>query len=252
MKIQIASDLHIEFPENREYLKKNPLKPCGDILVLAGDIVPFAQFEKHQDFFIGLTEKFKSIYWIPGNHEYYKSDIENKSDTMTEKIAENFFLVNNIAVVEDNIKLIFSTIWSKIGSLHQWVLQQTLTDFHLIKNRGYRFTVNDFNLLHQQHLAFLNQELAIDDNYKRVVVTHHCPTFINYPEKYKNSFLNEGFATELAELIEFVQPEYWIYGHTHFNTPPFKIGNTTLVTNQLGYVAESENQGFNNEMIIEI
>jgi hypothetical protein len=38
MKIQYASDLHLEFPSNSNYMKENPLKVTGEILILAGDI----------------------------------------------------------------------------------------------------------------------------------------------------------------------------------------------------------------------
>jgi predicted phosphohydrolase len=251
-KIQYASDLHLEFPANKEFLRLNPLQPVGEVLVLAGDIVPFAVMDKHKDFFNYISDHFETTYWLPGNHEYYHFDIAEKSGMLHEKIRSNVFLVNNTAVVHQKNKFIFSTLWSKISAGHQWQIEKSLNDFHLIKNKGFRFSAEHYNQLHEESLAFIKKEVINAKEEKLAVFTHHCPTFMNYPEQYKGDILNEAFAVELFDLIAFSKISNWIYGHHHNNIPEFSIGNTRLITNQLGYVQQNEHQLFQTDKIIKI
>ncbi len=252
MKIQYCSDLHLEFQENKNHLKQHPIEPVGDILILAGDIVPFAVMDKHADFFNFISDNFQTAYWIPGNHEYYYFDAATKCGTLNEKIRSNVFLVNNLAVQMDQVRLLFSTLWANIRSAYEWQIEKSVSDFHVIKYNGFRFSSAQFNQLHDESLSFLKQALHHNYTDKTVVITHHVPTFLNYPEKYRGDALNDAFAVELFGLIEENGPDYWIYGHSHFNTPEFEIGKTQMLTNQLGYVKYREHGNFNNEAILNI
>ncbi|HEY8934714.1 MAG TPA: metallophosphoesterase [Cyclobacteriaceae bacterium] len=252
MKIQYCSDLHLEFKENKQYLSENPLQPKGDVLVLAGDIVPLSLMKKHDVFFDYVADHFETTYWIPGNHEYYHYDLADKCGSFEEKIRSNVSLINNKAVDHGEIRFVFSTLWSYISPLHQLDIQRGMYDFHVIKYKTAAFTVRDYNEQHETCLAFLKEELNTKSLKKTVVATHHVPTFMNYPTKYRDSILNEAFAVELYDIIEPSDAAYWIYGHHHQSIPEFSIGSTRLINNQLGYVKYNENQSFNSSAVIEL
>ena len=182
----------------------------------------------------------------------YRFDITQKSGALNEKIRSNVFLINNTSVIHHNVKFIFSTLWSKIRPAYQWQIERGISDFHAIKYNGYRFSAEKFNQLHEESLRFINQELIVEKPYETIVVTHHVPSFLNYPEKYKGDVLNDAFAVELNDLIEKSKINYWIFGHHHQNIPDFKIGNTILVNNQLGYVKCNEHSQFMNNRVISV
>jgi predicted phosphohydrolase len=252
MILQYCSDLHLEFSQNRKFITKYPLAPKGDVLLLAGDIVPFTLIDEHADFFNFVADNFKQTYWVPGNHEYYHGDIKNKSGKINEAIRSNVFLVNNDTVQLDNVRFIFSTLWSNISPANYIAIQNRMADFSAIKNGDRAFTPDIFNELHLQCKNFITKTLTDKTDSPTIVVTHHIPTFLHYPAKYKRDVLNEAFAVELFDLIEQSTIDYWMYGHHHFNVPDFVIGKTQLLTNQLGYIKYKENDGFRNDAVIEI
>ncbi len=252
MKIQYCSDLHLEFLDNRKWILENPIIPKGDILILAGDITLFKEIHQHEKFFDYLSSHFEHTFWIPGNHEYYNSDISNRSGSFEEKIRDNVTLLNNTVKTINGVRLVFSTLWSHISLAKQTIIEQSLSDFRVIRKNEKRLTAEAYNQLHLESRLFLEQALQTKTNNPTIVVSHHPPTFVNYPEKYADSEINEAFGTELSSLIENSSIDYWIYGHHHCNVDAFSIGRTKLITNQLGYIKYNENEKFNNPCVISI
>ena len=61
-RLQYASDLHLEFAENASYIKHNPLKVAGDILVLAGDIGYFGdENDSRHPFWDWASDNYKQV-----------------------------------------------------------------------------------------------------------------------------------------------------------------------------------------------
>ncbi len=243
MRIQYCSDLHLEFDKNSKYLVKNPLNVCGDVLILAGDIVPLHDEYLNHPFFNFISGNYKQIFWVPGNHEFYYRNIFDFGSSFTIKIRDNITVLNNVELQFEDIHFIFSTLWTKISEKNEKHIEMNVSDFECITNNERKFRVSDFNKLHEESLNFIKQSIDSEKN-KVVIVTHHLPSFYCNKPDHNRSIINEAFSVDLTDFITTSNANFWIYGHSHFNQKPLHIGKTILLTNQLGYIQQNEQSGF--------
>ncbi|MBO4455171.1 MAG: metallophosphoesterase, partial [Bacteroidales bacterium] len=88
---------------------------------------------------------------------------------------------------------------------------------------------------------------------QKVVVTHHCPTLRKEFNNYHGGALNSAFQVDVDAFIEASDVDYWVYGHTHYaGGLGTKIGETTLLCNQLGYVFQNEHLDFDGKACFEL
>ena len=117
MRIQYASDLHLEFRENSSFLKHNPLAVAGEVLVLAGDIgyIGDENYSRHP-FWDWASGNYSRVIVVPGNHEFYKMfDIDKLYNGWSLKIRENITCHYNAVIpLGNDIELIATTLWSHI------------------------------------------------------------------------------------------------------------------------------------------
>jgi len=243
MKIQYCSDLHLEFELNDKYIRSNPLKISGEVLILAGDIIPLHDEFLHHPFFSFISDHYRQVFWVPGNHEYYYRNLDGFSNPLDIRFKDNIRIVSNIETEYEGIRFIFSTLWSRISAGNQKRIEQGISDFECILKGKRNFSTLDFNRLHDESLHFL-EESVIKSNPGTVIVTHHVPSPLCNSTVHNNSSLNEAFCSDLTAFIEKCHAGFWIYGHSHFCQKPVYIGKTILINNQLGYVHLDEHTRF--------
>lgn len=246
VKIQYASDLHLEFTENTWFLKSHPIQSVADILVLAGDIgyLGDESFLKHP-FWDWASEHFKQVIVIPGNHEFYKGyDLGQLRDGWSLTIRSNVkYYYNAIIHLSEDTDLIVSTLWGHIEPSDAFATEQSVNDFYRIKDNGVVINSERFNKEYYKCRAFI--EKAVDASKARhlVAATHHVPSFELVSPDFMGSPINGAFTAELGNFIAYSHIDYWIYGHSHRNIDKV-IGNTHCVSNQLGYVSHGEAKAF--------
>ncbi|MDR3877292.1 MAG: metallophosphoesterase [Alistipes sp.] len=254
MKIQYASDLHLEFAENSSHLKNNPLNVVGEVLVLAGDIgyIGDDNYSKHP-FWDWISENYKEVIVIPGNHEFYKMfDLNKLYNGWTLEIRKNVKCYYNAVIpLREDIELVATTLWAYIPFQDAFRTESAISDFRRIRSGSEPLDFNRFNEEHYRCFNFLKEAVAKSNAKHIIVATHHVPSFVLIAPEYKGSPLNGAFTVELGDYIASSRIEYWIYGHSHRNIDKV-IGNTKCISNQLGYVFHNEHTLFDDSKHIEI
>lgn len=253
MRIQYASDLHLEFHDNSKYLKDNPIIPVGDILILAGDIgyLNDDNYSKHP-FWDWVSKSFNQVYVIIGNHELYKyTDLAKIPQGLIYSIRKNVNVYYNDVIHLDSVDIILSTLWAKIPLEEAYMTENCVSDFRRILFNDELLTWNNFNEEHEKCFTFIKDSVENSKAKNIVVVTHHVPSFQLASPDFRSSKVNGAFVVELEDYIKRSPISYWIYGHSHRNIDK-KIGNTLCLSNQLGYVFHNEHLSFDVEKYIEV
>lgn len=238
MKIQYISDIHLELLKKKaiKYIT-NKIIPNADICILAGDIGnPMANDNHYNNFLQEMSTKFKKIFVIAGNHEFYGNNIHATKEKLIE-ICEKYpnisFLDNQYEDYE-GYRWLGTTQWTHIRNS-----ENKINDVYSIKD----FDIEQYNNLHSECCNFLNESLKESKslNIKTIVITHHLPIYSLTAPKYKYMCeYAQWFNADLDSMIKINNNiiHGWFYGHTHEQSVQRHYG-VHFYCNPVGY--ENEN-----------
>lgn len=277
MKIQIASDLHLEFyesPRLRDFIAETN----APFLALMGDIgIPYLL--SYENFLKECSESYSQTFIISGNHEYYqhknKGEIWNidKTNSEIERIVSKFinvhFLNNKYYQLDDNFVILGTTLWSDIpddtdesvsiaindfkniyyfdGSVNQKVTPKYITSLHKSNVKWLEQTINNFSGAQHAKCQHILEPVSknhtstenawLHSDKKIIIMSHHLPSYKMISPKYKNSPVNCCFASNLDHLI-LPNIVYWLSGHTHDSVYTI-INSCRCIVNPAGYLGEN-------------
>ncbi|RKY28751.1 MAG: hypothetical protein DRP83_00225 [Planctomycetota bacterium] len=261
MKIQIASDLHLELRSKTKF----QIRDDAETLVLAGDVhkkpKSLAKFFRRI-----LKQNDIPIVYILGNHEYYGRVFPDALDEYREACADipQVKLLEKKMVEIKGVQFLGTTLWSDISNpLHALAVQAGITDFKydhgesrpVVQVRGTYDGMSPFVWTREYMECREWLVEALENRNPRkptVVVTHHAPTRAVHPKKFLKSLTRAAYESELSGLMDRYKPELWVYGHDHGPRVDTQIYETRVVCNQMGYYFEKAKQTKYEPWIIEV
>lgn len=262
MRIQYASDIHLEFHTSYEDI----LIPSAPVLVLAGDI-GWPGTALYADFLQWCSSHWDVVFLVAGNHEFYNQhDCKvwkyNRPDTVEERITaiedialtmSNVHFLNRNRVMYKGVAFLGCTLWSDLSETRAAAIAGvSMNDYRRIALADeICITPEDVTSWWKQDREWLKEELArcSTEGHSAVVVTHHLPTYDLISPQYEGSPLNPAFASACDDLI--CSPvRTWIAGHTH-SAVVLRRGDTYLGVNPVGYPGEQKYNGFCRNIVVD-
>lgn len=251
MKIQYASDLHLELTR----MPRFEILPEADLLVLAGDIhTKPASLRKFLNK-IHRSHESLPIVVVPGNHEYYGHVFQRAQAEYAvacEDLGNVHYLDNGYLEI-GHYRILGTTLYSDLSRpLDALAAKQTLTDFRVVHTEEPdgtygRLTTHFWTTQHMLAQGFLMNALEVQPNATNIVVTHFVPSWTLVMDAFRGEAANAAFLVEMEPIIEKYQPALWIYGHDHRAHIDTTISRTRVVCNQRGY--HFENNGYQPRLV---
>ena len=241
MRIQFASDLHLEYLNRRfpEYVRVSRLgREQADLLILAGDIhVDTHMFEKFGQWDI-------PVVYVPGNHEFYDAAIHPQLQKM--RLAAQGSAVKVLFRDEwilGGVRFLGCTLWTDYELMGTGVRQRAsmlacearIADHRTImgvEKTGQGFSAQQALALHQCDRAWLASKLDEPFLGKTVVVTHHAPSRGSMHPRFRGDPCNPAFISNLDDLVE--KADLWIHGHVH-DSFDYHVGKCRVLANPGSY-----------------
>lgn len=280
MKIQIVSDLHLEF---EDIFIKN--ENAADVLVLSGDILVaddlynqpanlswndvqdsgFGRAKRairYRDFLSRVSFQFPHVIYVMGNHEHYHGKFDKSAEIIKQTLSylniNNVYLLDNDTKDINGVRFVGGTMWTdcnKGDPMTQYHLEQCMNDFRIIRIAagGFRKFLPARTITeHVKTKQYLETVIyGTPDDMPVVVCTHHAPSAMSIHDMYKHDHLmNGGYYSDLSEFIlDRPKIKLWTHGHMH-QCFDYTVGDTRVVCNPRGY--NDENLSFNSNFIVEV
>lgn len=227
------------------------------VLTIAGDLSQ-AHREDWVNFLNKVSNRFRSVIYVPGNHEWYSNDLFPKLQEH-KSLKGNVHILYNDYIFMDDVAFIGGTLWTNFDNnpLYEEIARRGMTDYRAISvkidNTTRRLLPEDTVLEFYKAKNYIFKAISIlkESGFKTVVVTHHSPTPESVHERFTGDDLNYAFFTDLRDEIEHNGPTIWHYGHQH-SYYKGRLGSTRLILNPLGYIKYGEVSGYDNKLVMEV